>query len=135
MVKEGAELEITEFVLLVLAMQTSINVFAVMALTVGIGFCVNVSVDVKAISMIMLVFIGLLCPSTSCRTRRSLSLGDHAIMAMSGNALNCCTAVGNDDTMHSQINALNICVKNDHRKWVNSNPNQLLEYVKSFFTE
>ena len=101
MVKEGAELEITEFVLLVLAMQTSINVFAVMALTVGIGFCVNVSVDVKAISMIMLVFIGLLCPSTSCRTRRSLSLGDHAIMAMSGNAVSCSTHIGEMMILHT----------------------------------
>ena len=90
---------------------------------------------VMAISMTLVNFGVLLCSSTSYRRKRSVSLEDDAIMAMSGNALNCCTAVGNDDTMHSQINALNICVKNDHRKWVNSNPNQLLEYVKSFFTE
>ena len=45
MVKEVAEFEITEFLLLVIAMLTSMVMLVFMALTMGIGLCVDLRVD------------------------------------------------------------------------------------------
>ena len=44
-VKGVAEFEITEFLLLVIAMLTSMVMLVFMALTLGIGFCVDLCVD------------------------------------------------------------------------------------------
>ena len=44
-VKDVAEFEITEFLLFVIAMLTSMVMLVFMALTLGIGFCVDLHVD------------------------------------------------------------------------------------------
>ena len=71
--KEIAVICEMEFLLLMIAMLTSMVMLVFMALTVGIGFCVNMWMTVMAISMTVVSFGGLLYASVSYRTRRSFS--------------------------------------------------------------
>ena len=65
-------------------MKASVVILFFMALIVGIEFCDDIMwMVVKAISMIVVSFGGLLYSFSSYRTRRSLLLRDH-VMVMNG---------------------------------------------------
>ena len=65
-------------------MKASVVMLLFMVLTVGIEFCDDIMwMVVKAISMIVVSFGGLLYSFSSYRTRRSLLLRDH-VMVMNG---------------------------------------------------